>query len=80
MPRHRLRILLLILLLAPPLLFALYVLSIGPAYVLIGLGLVSETSLRWIYEPIFRVCGDNGLHAYIEAYIRWWFDLFGVKE
>jgi hypothetical protein len=56
MPRHRLRILLLVLVLGPLFLFALYVLSIGPAYVLIGLGLVSETSLRWLYEPIFRVC------------------------
>ena len=78
--RYRLRTLLIVLVLGPPVLFATYVLSVGPAYVLIGLGIVNESSLGWIYEPIFRFCGEHGLHGHIEEYIRWWFSFFGVKE
>jgi len=78
--RYRLRTLLIVLALGPPFLFAAYVLSIGPAYVLIGMGVVDEPSVGWIYEPVFRIGNAWGLHAYIEAYIRWWFEFFGVKE
>jgi hypothetical protein len=78
--RYKLRTLLIVLALGPPLLFAAYILSIGPAYVLIGAGIVNESSLGWIYEPVLRFCSDHGLHGYIEAYIRWWFSFLGVRE
>jgi hypothetical protein len=58
------------------LLFATYVVSVGPAMWLVKQQYIAEHSMHWFYEPLIFVCRIlPPLKPLLDWYVVWWFKL-----
>ena len=82
--RYKLRALLIVLALGPPVLVALYVLSMGPAHWLCDQGFFKSDVYFEIYGPILdsahvdRTAGDGRFCRLLDWYVGLWGDVIGV--
>jgi len=50
----------------------LYVLSVGPAFVLADKRVIDEGLLRWTYQPVFIAAHACKVQPWLERYVDWW--------
>jgi hypothetical protein len=59
-------------LIAALLLLVFYALSLGPAVMLRDLGIVSQTTIEWLYAPLVWVGDKAGVLKYLSWYKNLW--------
>ena len=76
-PRPRRRAIWIVAMLA--VVFVLYPLSIGPAYVLLVRKPAPATAFKIIYWPLIQICKTGGFDESLNAYIVWWLRVTGNR-